>query len=154
MAESVRELSEGLETKLSEVEFSAGERQLLCIARALLHQAPLMLCDEVTSSIDIKTDATIHEVVLSLRGTVLFVCHRLHHIQEFDRIIVMEQGRCVEEGPPAVLVQDVNSKLSGMIKKSELGLTPRLPPMGGGMTPRLVGGVGGVRGSEREGDKG
>ncbi|GAB5030200.1 multidrug resistance-associated protein 1 [Nannochloropsis oceanica] len=131
MAESVRKLSEGLETKLSEVEFSAGERQLLCIARALLHQAPLMLCDEVTSSIDIKTDATIHEVVLSLRGTVLFICHRLHHIQEFDRIIVMEQGKCVEEGPPAVLVQDKNSKLSGMIEKSELGLTPRLPLMGG-----------------------
>jgi len=138
MAESVRGLSGGLETRLSEVEFSAGERQLLCIARALLHQAPLMLCDEVTSSIDIKTDATIHEVVLSLGCTVLFICHRLHHIQEFHRIIVMEQGRCVEEGPPAVLVQDANSKLSGMIKKSELGLTPRLPPVGGVVTPRLV----------------
>jgi ABC-type multidrug transport system fused ATPase/permease subunit len=138
MAESVRGLPEGLETRLSEVEFSAGERQLLCIARALLHQAPLMLCDEVTSSIDIKTDATIHEVVLSLGCTVVFICHRLHHIQEFDRIIVMEQGRCVEEGPPAALVQDANSKLSGMIKKSELGLTPRLPPVGGVVTPRVV----------------
>lgn len=80
-----------------------------------------MLCDEVTSAIDLETDATIHEVLLALRGTVLFICHRLHHIREFDRVVVMEQGRAVEAGPPGALLKDPGSVLSGMVKTAEVG---------------------------------
>lgn len=126
MAQSVRALPRGLDTRLRTLEFSEGERQLLCIARALLHLAPVMLCDEVTSAIDLKTDAIIHKIILSLPCTVLWICHRLQHIQDFDRVLVMERGRCVEEGPPAVLLGDVRSTLSGMVSECELGLTPRV----------------------------
>ncbi len=154
MAEAVRTLPQGLTTPLDAVEFSAGERQLLCIARALLNavrptlcgvvwcrnvgtalasdqdshsiprllpQAPVMLCDEVTSAIDLETDATIHEALLALPGTVLFICHRLHHIRDFDRVVVMEQGRAIEAGAPAALVKDQASVLSGLMKTAELG---------------------------------
>lgn len=87
-----------------------------------------MLCDEVTSAIDLKTDSTIHEVLLSLPCTVLFICHRLHHIKDFDRIIVMEQGKTVEDGVPLQLLKDPSSVLSEMVKHSELGLTGPLTP--------------------------
>lgn len=80
-----------------------------------------MLCDEVTSAIDLETDATIHEVLLALPGTVLFICHRLHHIRKFDRVVVMEQGRAMEAGAPAALLKDPASALSGMVKTAELG---------------------------------
>lgn len=84
-------------------------------------QAPVLLCDEVTSAIDLSTDATIHSVLLGLPSTLVFICHRLHHIRDFDRVIVMEEGRAVEAGAPAALLKDKGSVLSQMVKTAERG---------------------------------
>jgi ABC-type multidrug transport system fused ATPase/permease subunit len=79
-----------------------------------------MLCDEITSSIDLKTDAAIHDVLLSLDCTVLAICHRLHRIRDFDRILILDHGAVIEDGVPLALAKDPNSVLSNMLNHSEV----------------------------------
>lgn len=93
--------------------------KLPALARHSSPQAPVLLCDEVTSAIDLATDATIHSALLGLRSTLLVICHRLNHIHDFDHVIVMEQGRAIEAGAPAVLLEDKGSMLSKMVKTAE-----------------------------------
>ena len=86
---------------------SGGQRQRLALARALLRDAPILLMDEATASLDGETEELIRHAIDSLAGqrTVLVVSHRLATISSVDRILVLSQGRIVESGSPADLLK-------------------------------------------------
>jgi ATP-binding cassette, subfamily B, multidrug efflux pump len=104
----IRRLPHGFDTILSEAggSLSQGQRQLLAIARAVLADPKVLILDEATSSVDTRTELTIQEAMLRLmKGRTAFViAHRLSTIRRADRILVLEDGRIVEEGTHADLL--------------------------------------------------
>ncbi len=95
-------LPEGLETPVGErgVTLSGGQRQRIAIARAILREAPLLLLDEATSSLDAESEQLVQQALdrLMQGRTTLVIAHRLATVLKCDRILVMDQGRIVEEG--------------------------------------------------------
>ena len=87
------------------VKLSGGQRQRLAIARALLKDAPILLLDEATSALDSESERAIQDALDRLMHgrTVIAIAHRLATLKSFDRIIVMDHGRIVDDGPPDVL---------------------------------------------------
>ncbi|XP_048451624.1 ATP-binding cassette sub-family C member 8-like [Rhincodon typus] len=106
----VSELPEGLNTLMTEgsENFSLGQRQLFCIARALIKKSKITVMDEATASVDMETDAALQTVIHSafLNSTVLIIAHRIRTIMDCERVLVMEQGRIVEDGDPQTLQQN------------------------------------------------
>jgi ABC-type multidrug transport system fused ATPase/permease subunit len=106
MADRIRAAG-GLEAEVTEAggNFSAGERQLLCLCRALLRDCRVLVLDEATSQTDSGTDSKIQEVVRGLSGvTLLVVAHRLETVMDSDVILVLDGGRVGEMGSPAALL--------------------------------------------------
>ncbi len=106
----IKELPEGYDTRMGErgVTLSGGQRQRIAIARAILKDAPILLLDEATSSLDAESEALVQralEGVMTGR-TTLVIAHRLATVQKADRILVMEDGRIVEEGTHGELVAE------------------------------------------------
>ncbi|XP_063633563.1 ATP-binding cassette subfamily C member 4-like [Cydia splendana] len=97
--------------------FSAGQRQLLCLARAALARNRLLVLDEATANVDPNTDALIQKSIRKYFAdcTVLTVAHRLHTVADSDRVIVMEAGQIVEIGHPHELLQNPDGHFSGMV---------------------------------------
>jgi len=100
----IRELPLGYDTPVGErgVLLSGGQRQRLGIARAFLKDAPILILDEATSALDSHSETVIQRALLELMEgrTVVAVAHRLSTLTGFDRILVLEQGVIVEDGPP------------------------------------------------------
>ena len=84
---------------------SVGQRQLVCMGRALLKAARVLVLDEATASVDMETDALIQTTLQSQLGdaTVLTIAHRLNTIMHADRVLVVHDGRLAEDGPPVEL---------------------------------------------------
>merc|ERR1719392_647117 len=91
---------------------SMGEKQLLCLGRAILRKSKLLILDEATSSMDVETDTRITELVKSEFSScsVLTIAHRLSTVLSGDKICVMEKGRIVEEDSPTELIKNKQSK--------------------------------------------
>ncbi len=89
------------------LKLSGGQRQRLAIARAFLRDAPILLLDEATSALDSESEAGVHEAlhILAAGRTVIAVAHRLSTLKDFDRIVVMESGRIIDQGTPDDLAQ-------------------------------------------------
>jgi ATP-binding cassette subfamily B protein len=105
----VSALPHGLDTIVGDrgVRLSGGQRQRIAIARAFLKDAPLLLLDEATSALDGGSEELIREAVGRLmRGrTVIAIAHRLSTVRNFDRLLVLEKGRLVQDGPPEALLR-------------------------------------------------
>ncbi len=106
--EFVREMPKGLETRVGDrgVLLSGGQRQRIAIGRALLKNAPLLILDEATSSLDTKSERRIQDALNALMKdrTTFVIAHRLSTVENADRIIVLDQGRIVESGTHAELL--------------------------------------------------
>ncbi|KAJ5968959.1 multidrug resistance protein MDR [Penicillium viridicatum] len=96
----------GLDAKIDDLPLSAGQRQLVCLARAITMKQKMLLLDEATSRVDDKTDRLMQQVIRQeFSGcTIIAVAHRVHTLLDFDRIAVIDEGRVVEYDTPAVLI--------------------------------------------------
>lgn len=97
--------------------FSVGQRQLVCLARALLRESKLLLMDEVTASVDVETDALIQQTVAeAFRDcTVLTIAHRLETIMNYDKVMVLGDGRVLEYDTPLNLLNNVSGQFYSMV---------------------------------------
>ncbi|KAG0648369.1 ATP-dependent bile acid permease [Hyphodiscus hymeniophilus] len=84
---------------------SQGQRQLLCLARALLKQPKVLMMDEATASIDYNTDSKIQETIRELKSTIITIAHRLQTIADYDKVLVLDKGAVVEYGHPHELLK-------------------------------------------------
>jgi len=122
MDEVIAELENGLNSEVAEggENFSQGQRQLLCIARALLRKPKILVMDEATASIDNETDAAIQEMIREnfKDATVLTIAHRLNTIMDSDRILVLDDGRVAELDTPQNLLAKQDGHFKAMVDKS------------------------------------
>ncbi|KAF5402962.1 hypothetical protein PHET_03006 [Paragonimus heterotremus] len=97
---------------------SMGQRQLVCLARALLRRTPILVLDEATAAVDPITDNLIQDTIRKEFSdcTVLTIAHRLNTIMDYDRILVLHDGRMLEVGNPRELIKDANSKFFALAK--------------------------------------
>jgi ATP-binding cassette subfamily C (CFTR/MRP) protein 1 len=100
--------------------FSLGQRQLMALARALVRGSQIIVCDEATSSVDMETDQKIQKTIASgFKGkTLLCIAHRLKTIINYDRIVVMDQGKIAEVDTPVALYEMSGSIFRGMCERS------------------------------------
>jgi ATP-binding cassette subfamily B protein len=111
--EFIDRLPQGFDTMVGErgMKLSGGQRQRLAIARAFLMNASIVLLDEATSSLDTESEQSIQEALSRLfKGrTVLAIAHRLSTLDSFDRIVVLDRGSIIEDGPPRRLLQSLGA---------------------------------------------
>ena len=121
--QAMAEHPKGLERPIEERggNFSMGQRQLLCLCRALLKRSRILVLDEATASVDMESDALIQRTLESGLGgtTVLTIAHRLDTIMHCDRVIVMHDGIVAESGPPAQLKNEAGSRFAELVKQQQ-----------------------------------
>ena len=102
-----------------------GERQLLCLSRALLRRAKLLLLDEATSAVDEETDRLIQATVSRefRESTLLTIAHRLETVVGYDRVVVLDAGVVVEDGAPRALLAQPGSRFARAYAAHQRGLT-------------------------------
>lgn len=110
---------------------SQGQRQLLCLARALLKQPRVLMMDEATASIDYSTDSKIQDTIRELKSTIITIAHRLQTIVDYDKVLVLDKGEVVEYGHPHELLKkegkdavfksmcETSGDLEGLIKAAK-----------------------------------
>eukprot|EP00914_Ancora_sagittata_P000414 GHVO01001132.1.p1 GENE.GHVO01001132.1~~GHVO01001132.1.p1 ORF type:complete len:558 (+),score=36.54 GHVO01001132.1:161-1834(+) len=101
---------------------SVGQRQLICLARALLRRTKILVLDEATAAIDLETDELIQSTIRTEFNecTVITIAHRLNTIMDYDKIIVLDQGKVVEHDSPEQLLKNSSSLFYGMAKDAQL----------------------------------
>ena len=106
----VSNLPNGLDTIVTDrgANFSGGEKQRLCFARALINNHPILIFDEPTSSLDYISERMINESIMKLKGkkTMIMITHRLAHSKNSDQVIIIENGRIKEQGRPSDLMEN------------------------------------------------
>ena len=123
MRKTIEEMPSLLEAPVAEYgdNLSQGQRQLLCLGRALLKKCKILLLDEATSSVDYETDKEIQQTLRTAFAgcTVLTIAHRVNTILDSDKILVMVDGKVGEFGRPDDLLADSNSIFTDIVKHSQ-----------------------------------
>ncbi|XP_065897571.1 ATP-binding cassette sub-family C member 4-like [Dysidea avara] len=118
----VSSLDEGLDAEVSEggSNFSVGQRQLICLARALLRKNKILVIDEATANVDLITDGIIQEMIRSKFNhcTIITIAHRLETIMDSDKILVLSSGKVIEFDTPFNLVQSPQSVFRSLVDKT------------------------------------
>lgn len=122
LKDAIRRNSLGLDAEVSEAgeNFSVGQRQLLSLARALLRRSKILVLDEATAAVDVRTDALIQKTIREefKSCTMLIIAHRLNTIIDCDRVLLLEAGRVVEYASPEELLQNDKSAFSKMVQST------------------------------------
>lgn len=120
----VKSLTAGLNHEISEggENLSVGQRQLVCLARALLRKTKVLILDEATAAVDLETDDLIQKTIRTefKECTVLTIAHRLNTIMDSDRVIVLDKGEITEYASPTELLQNKSSAFYSMAKDANL----------------------------------
>lgn len=105
---------------------SVGQRQLCCLARALLRKTKILILDEATAAVDLETDDLIQATIRKEFGdcTVLTIAHRLNTILDSSRVIVLDAGKIVEFDTPENLLKLTDSVFRGMVREAGLVEVP------------------------------
>uniref|UniRef100_A0A914PVD9 Uncharacterized protein n=1 Tax=Panagrolaimus davidi TaxID=227884 RepID=A0A914PVD9_9BILA len=119
----VASLPEGLSHEITEggENISVGQRQLLCLARALLRRSKILVLDEATAAVDLATDALIQDTIRKefKDSTIFTIAHRLNTIMDYDRVMVLDKGEIKEMDSPQKLMENKNSIFSAMVLDSK-----------------------------------
>ncbi len=118
-------LPDGYETKVGErgIKLSGGQRQRIALARAILKNAPILVLDEATSSLDSESESVVQQALSDLfeSHTVIAIAHRLSTLRAMDRIVVMDQGAIIESGNPRDLLNNEKSLFKKMWEHQKNG---------------------------------
>ncbi|MFI9155377.1 NHLP bacteriocin export ABC transporter permease/ATPase subunit [Streptomyces sp. NPDC053367] len=118
LADDIRRMPMGLHTIVSGGgAVSGGQRQRLMIAQALIRRPRILFLDEATSALDNETQRRVIESTKALDATRIVIAHRLSTVLDADRVIVMENGRVVQQGPPAHLLADTGGRLHELVRR-------------------------------------
>ncbi|MFI1168766.1 NHLP bacteriocin export ABC transporter permease/ATPase subunit [Streptomyces sp. NPDC020801] len=118
LAEDIERMPMGLHTLVSESgSVSGGQRQRLMIAQALVRRPRILFFDEATSALDNDTQRTVIESTRKLNATRVVIAHRLSTVLDADRVVVMEDGRVAQQGPPAELLADTGGRLHELVRR-------------------------------------
>ncbi|MEU3734210.1 NHLP bacteriocin export ABC transporter permease/ATPase subunit [Streptomyces sp. NPDC033538] len=118
LAEDIKRMPMGLHTIVSgSGAVSGGQRQRLMIAQALIRRPRVLFFDEATSALDNETQRTVIESTKALNATRIVIAHRLSTVLDADRVIVMEDGRVAQQGPPAELLADTGGRLHELVRR-------------------------------------
>ncbi|XP_048515444.1 ATP-binding cassette sub-family C member 4-like isoform X2 [Athalia rosae] len=122
LKESVTSGANGLETRVLKGggNFSVGQRQLVCLARAILRNNKILMLDEATANVDPHTDALIQRTIRTkfAKCTVLTVAHRLNTIMDSDKVLLMDKGRMAEYDHPHLLLQNEYGAFNSMVRET------------------------------------
>ena len=99
---------------------SVGQRQLLCLARAMLRKSKILVMDEATANIDVQTDSLIQSAIRRDFGycSILTIAHRLNTVIDYDKILVLDKGKVMEFDEPHMLLSNPSSHLSSMVDET------------------------------------
>ncbi|GAB2872156.1 NHLP bacteriocin export ABC transporter permease/ATPase subunit [Streptomyces deserti] len=118
LAEDIKRMPMGLHTIVSgSGAVSGGQRQRLMIAQALIRRPRILFFDEATSALDNETQRTVIESTKALNATRIVIAHRLSTVMDADRVIVMEDGKVIQQGPPAQLLADTGGRLHELVRR-------------------------------------
>ncbi|GAA2387469.1 NHLP bacteriocin export ABC transporter permease/ATPase subunit [Streptomyces coeruleofuscus] len=118
LAEDIKRMPMGLHTIVSgSGAVSGGQRQRLMIAQALIRRPRILFFDEATSALDNETQRTVIESTKALNATRIVIAHRLSTVLDADRVVVMEDGKVVQQGPPARLLADTSGRLHELVRR-------------------------------------
>ena len=120
MKEVIMALPHQLDSDVTEggENFSVGQKQLFCLARAFLRNNKVLVLDEATASIDLATDNKLQQVIFTAfkNKTVITIAHRISTIMNYDRVIVLDKGKVMEFDSPRELLKDKDSMFSALVK--------------------------------------
>ncbi|MCX5059913.1 NHLP bacteriocin export ABC transporter permease/ATPase subunit [Streptomyces sp. NBC_00452] len=118
LAEDIKRMPMGLHTIVSgSGAVSGGQRQRLMIAQALIRRPRILFFDEATSALDNETQRMVIESTKALNATRVVIAHRLSTVLDADRVIVMEDGKVAQQGPPAQLLADTSGRLHELVRR-------------------------------------
>lgn len=124
--EFIERLPKGYETMVGEsgIKMSGGQRQRIAIARSIIKDPSILILDEATSAIDVRTERIVQEALdrVSKNRTTIVIAHRLSTIRRADKIIVLRQGKLIEEGTHEQLLRDEDGVYFGLVHAQELAL--------------------------------